>query len=100
MLLNAYSIFDTKALIFHAPFFFAQDGQAVRALSDLVADTNTQIGRHPADFVLYRVGDWDDQSGQLGGDRTRVHVVDAISLVPRNLAEQPLFNQLTTASKE
>ena len=54
MKMNAYSIFDTKALQYHLPFFQPQDGAAVRMLMDLVNDPNTTVGRHPADFVLYQ----------------------------------------------
>lgn len=81
MLLNAYSIFDNKALQYHAPFFVSTDGAAVRAFSDLANDLNSNIGRHPSDYSLFNVGFYDDQNGQFTANLPLVHVVDAISLV-------------------
>lgn len=77
---NAYSIRDVKAEVFHAPFFLPTDGAAVRAFQDVANDTNTQIGRHPADFTLYHIGTFDDAYGGLETCDRR-HVVDAVSLL-------------------
>lgn len=81
MILNAYAIYDRKGLVYHPPFYASQDGQAVRSLQDLVSDANTTIGRHPADYVLYRVGAYDDQSGQLLPASVLEHIIDAAALV-------------------
>lgn len=81
MILRAYSIYDLKALQYHPPFFASTNGAAVRSLADLASDTNTTIGRHPADYMLFCVGQYDDQKGQLIPCVPLEHVVDAISLV-------------------
>lgn len=93
MILNAYAIYDRKGLVYHAPFFAAQDGQAVRSFSDLANDPSTTIGRHPNDYVLYRVGGYDDSSGSLLPVSTLEHIVDANALV-RNRLEPELFADL------
>lgn len=81
MLLNAYSIYDRKGLNYHAPFFAATDGLAVRSLADLANDPNTTIGRHPADYVLYCVGTFSDANGSIEPTSPLRHVMDASSLV-------------------
>jgi hypothetical protein len=81
MKLNAYSLFDNKALQYHAPFFSSTDGAAVRSLSDLVSEPNTGPGRHPSDYVLYFIGTYDDSNGQLWPEQPLRHVMDAIALV-------------------
>lgn len=81
MILNAYTLYDRKALQYHAPFFAHADGAAVRMVCDLVADQNTTVGRHPEDFVLYRVGAYDDASGSLLPASVLEHIADANSLV-------------------
>lgn len=88
MMLRAYSIFDRKALTYHAPFFAHTNGSAVRSLSDIANDPNTAIGRHPSDYVLYCVADYDDQTAVLTPLRPLEHVVDAIGLV-RELLPPP-----------
>lgn len=82
MMLKAYSIFDNKALQYHPPFFASTDGAATRMLADLVGDSQTSIGRHPSDYVLYCVGEYDDTKGVMRPYSPLVHVVDAVALVP------------------
>lgn len=81
MQLNAYSIFDNKALQYHTPFFASTDGAAVRSVADLVSDPNTTVGRHPGDYVLYCVGLYDDQLGAMVPISPLRHVMDAVALV-------------------
>lgn len=81
MILNAYTLFDMKALNYHSPFFTSTDGAAVRMLQDLVSDMNTNVGRHPADYVLYHCGKYDDQSGFFHAEQPLRHVMDAVALV-------------------
>lgn len=81
MKLNAYTLFDNKALQYHPPFFAATDGSAIRSLNDLVADANTTVGRHPSDYVLYFCGEYDDQLGLFMAAQPLRHVMDAIALV-------------------
>lgn len=82
MILNVYTLFDTKALIFNTPFFAFNDGVAKRMCSDLAADINTTVGRHPADYVLYRLGSYADDLGKFDLLEIREHVVDIIALIP------------------
>lgn len=89
MLLRAYTLHDVKALNYSPPFFQHNDGLAIRMLSDLVADMNTSVGRHPADFKLYCVGSYDDTNGRLIPLNIIEHVMDAISCVP---PQRDLFN--------
>lgn len=87
MILNAYSLFDRKGMMFHAPFFSVSDGAAVRSCSDLVQEPNTTVARHPGDYVLYRIGAFDDSKGHLLPLDPVNHVVDLITLVP--MEKQP-----------
>lgn len=81
MKLNAYAIFDNKALVYHAPFFAPTDGSAVRSLTDLVGDSNTGVSRHPGDYVLYCIGSYDDAVGGMLPISPLKHVIDAVALV-------------------
>lgn len=81
MITNVYSIFDRKSLVYFTPWFQPTHGAAIRIMTDLANDRETNIGRHPADYVLYQVGTYDDAKGQLMPLAPLVHVMDAISLV-------------------
>lgn len=82
MLLQAFSIYDRKALVYHPPFFAPTQPAAVRMLADLVQDSNTSVGRHPGDFVLYLVGSYSDGNGALEAIVPLQHVMDAQALLP------------------
>lgn len=79
---NVYTLFDTKALIFNTPFYAHNHQVARRMVGDLVNDPNTSVGRHPADFVLYCLGSYQDDVGTFSLHEIREHVVDCIALVP------------------
>ena len=81
MKLNAYSVYDNKALQYHPPFFASADGSALRSFSDLANDPNTNVGRHPSDFVLYRVGTWEDGNGKISAESPLAHIADASAVV-------------------
>ncbi|QXP08374.1 MAG: nonstructural protein [Arizlama microvirus] len=87
MITHAYSIYDRKGLVYSPPFFAAQDGLAVRSFTDAANDPATTISRYPDDYVLYRVGSYDDASGSLLPATVIQHIVDASALV-RNRGRQ------------
>lgn len=63
MIVKAYSFLDTKVGLFSSPFFFVHEGHAIRAALEIGSDVSTAIGRHPADFILYLVGEFNDNTG-------------------------------------
>lgn len=81
MIQKAYSVYDRKALTYNPPFYAPTDGAAIRSLADAANDTTTLLGRHPNDYVLYLVGEFDDQKGLLVPVTPLLHVVDVASIV-------------------
>lgn len=65
MLSNMFTIHDNKAQVYMRPFFFSSDAEAVRSFGDLCNDAQSLCGKHPADFTLFAIGQFDDQSGNL-----------------------------------
>lgn len=93
---QAYSIYDRKALVYHLPFYALNDAVAVRTLSDVVADPQSMFSRHPNDYVLYQVGEFDDGNGTLTPTVPAVHVIDAATLVKSLQSEIPFPDRATT----
>lgn len=62
---QVYSILDVKSSVFSQPFFMVSKGVALRNFGDLVNDPQTTISKHPSDFKLYFIGEFDDNSGGL-----------------------------------
>ena len=67
-----FSVFDTATGMYMRPFFSAADGQAKRLFSDLVMDAEHDVGKHPEDYSLVRLGRFDDVSGEIDGEKTEV----------------------------
>lgn len=65
MKMNVYTIFDMASGSYMRPFFMVSDGQAVRAFTDIATDADHEIGKHPEDYSLYRIGIFDDNKGTL-----------------------------------
>ena len=65
MKLNIYSIFDSASGLYSRPFFTQSDNEAIRSFSDIATDAEHPIGRHPADYTLFRVGIFDDTTAKF-----------------------------------
>lgn len=63
MIAQVFSVFDTKVGSFAQPFFSPTTASAMRAFLDAATDPNTQLSKHPADFHLYHIGTFDDETG-------------------------------------
>jgi hypothetical protein len=61
------SIKDTAADAFGRPVYVATEGVAIRQFQDEVnrASDDNQLYRHPDDFHLYHLGDFDDITGKF-----------------------------------
>ena len=60
-----YTIRDVKADAYFRPFYVPNRAVAVRAVSNLVQDTQSDIGRNPEDYQLFYIGTYDDNSGVI-----------------------------------
>ncbi|RLA51449.1 MAG: nonstructural protein [Gammaproteobacteria bacterium] len=60
-----FTIFDTKAKAYLPPFFLPEQGMAIRVFADCVNDPNHQFSKHPADYTLFCIGAWADNTASL-----------------------------------
>lgn len=65
MKMNIYSIYDVAAGAYLRPFFMQSDGQATRSFSDIAQDASHEIGKHPEDYTLFKLGLFDDNTGEI-----------------------------------
>lgn len=65
MLLYIVSVKDRAADVFNRPFFVAHRNVAVRDFTDEVnrVAADNQLNKHPDDFDLYLLGQFDDSNG-------------------------------------
>ena len=60
-----YALFDSKAKAWLPPFLGRSDEDAKLSFAVLCQDAEHPVGRHPADYTMFRVGDWDTEKGEL-----------------------------------
>jgi len=89
---NSYSIKDAKANTFGTPYFALNDQVAVRSFKQAANDENTTINKNPEDFNLYRVGKFDDQSGEFTPEKQPQFITGA--LVDQDTVEESIKNHL------
>lgn len=68
MILKVLAVFDSKAGFFGQPFFEQREAAGVRAFGDAVNDSSNpanQWNKHPEDFQLFMIGEFDNESGEL-----------------------------------
>lgn len=73
MTLKVFAVYDSKALCYGVPFFMPSVGAAVRAFGDLACDPQSSVSKHPTDYILFEVGEFNDSTAGL------------VSIVARNL---------------
>lgn len=67
LIMHMYSVRDTKAECYLAPFMMRTDYEAQRAFADSVNREGTLLHDHPEDFVLYKIGSFNQGTGMLIG---------------------------------
>lgn len=65
MITSVYTIYDAKAKVYNKPFYQLNEDVMVRTAQDLLTDMTTDVARHPEDFVLYYMGQYDDNKGEF-----------------------------------
>ncbi|AXH76064.1 MAG: nonstructural protein [Microviridae sp.] len=62
---------DRAADVYNQPAFVPSLGIAIRSFADEVnrVDVNNQLNKHPEDFDLFYLGEYDDNSGEFDAVR-------------------------------
>lgn len=59
------AVLDEKAESYMPPFSVVAIGQAIRLFGDACQNKDDQIGKHPEDYRLYKVAEYDDQTAEI-----------------------------------
>jgi len=67
MILQILSVQDIKAGAFHRPFFAQSEQAGARSFIDEVnrSSPDNIMNTHPEDFILFKLGSWDDETGEF-----------------------------------
>jgi hypothetical protein len=60
-----FSVYDHKGLVYGVPFFKNTNLAAIRDFGDAVQDQQTTLNRHPEDYQLFEIGEYDDNTAEI-----------------------------------
>ena len=85
MNIRIYAIFDNKAEAYMEPFFAMTPGLALRAFADNTNNPQSIFNKHPEDFSLFEIGEFDDQKGEVIPHKTANNLGLAIQYMETKL---------------
>ena len=59
------AIYDSAVDGFMRPLFAPSVGAGVRSFTDEVNRVDSEVNKHPSDYVFYRLGTWEDVHGNF-----------------------------------
>ncbi len=60
-----FTIFDEASGLYNRPFSLPSPSAAIRTFSDIACDVEHEIGKHPEDYSLYMLGEFDDNTAEF-----------------------------------
>jgi len=87
MLQKIFAIYDSKAESFTNPVYLNSTGLAVRTFSDSVQDPESPFSKHPADYTLFELGTYDDNTAEFKLLPTPKSLFIAIEFITPTLKE-------------
>lgn len=87
---KVFAPFDSKLKVWMNPMFFPHTGQAERVWLDICNQPEAMPSKHPSDFVLYQIGEFDDDTGRLESLQVPVQVLSALEAKSKPEGELPL----------
>lgn len=78
--MRLYSVYDSKTESYSSPLTCKSHGEALRQFADVANDNNSNISRHPGDFSLFYIGDYDELRGTVCPLEANVNLGCAIEL--------------------
>lgn len=76
-----YAIKDQAIEAFSQPFFVQAQGQAVRMFMDETKNEQSQLNKHPQDFELWYLGEFNEQDGVITAATNIERVARAIDFM-------------------
>lgn len=67
-----FAVYDAAVSAYKNPFFMDTSGQAIRGWIDVVNDEKTEFNKHPDDFTLFELGEYDELNGVFENHNTPI----------------------------
>lgn len=91
MIVKCYAVLDAKIKDFHLAIFDIEHDGAIRQFSDAVNDKNTRWGKHPEDYSLWYVGQFDSRKPEIVPEVPE-NLVNALAVLAMSKPGDPQLN--------
>lgn len=91
MILQIFTVYDSKAEAYLPPFYLSTKGQAIRAFTDTANDPNHTFYKHPEDYTLFLLGQFEDGNASFHLQKTPIAMGKAIEF--KTTRELPFDNR-------
>lgn len=82
MILEVFSMYDVAVKAYTQPFYMHSTDEAIRAVRNEACNGDSQMAKNPTDFVLYRLGTYDNLSGMFTQDENvRIGAIAELTVV-------------------
>lgn len=82
--------YDSKVEAFGQPQFTRSTGEAFRIWETVSNDGQSMMAKHPADYTLFEIGEYDDKTGQVEMYATHKNLGTALEAKKPDDINQPL----------
>ena len=65
MKVNLYAVFDRCSGVYDGPIPGRADAEMIRGFTQQCLNPDSQLGKSPDDFTLFKVGSWNDGTAEL-----------------------------------
>ncbi len=87
--MKRFSIYDVKAEAWMPPFYRLTNGIALREFQTMSNDPGSIFGKHPADFTLFDLGEWNEFTCEDKPNTTKVPLANGLELQNENNNQEP-----------
>lgn len=89
MKLKIFTAYDSKVEAYLQPFFMRSTGEAIRAWTELANNSEHLFCKHPADYTLFEIGEYDDTTGQVVPNMTFKNLGTALEFKRQTVDTEP-----------
>lgn len=78
MIHRIFTVYDAAAGAYLQPFYSKTKALAIRSFQEAANDPKHQFSQYPADYTLFEIGEFDDNSGLFKSLEQRVNLGSAL----------------------
>lgn len=80
-MLEIFTVYDCKAEVYNRPLFARSTQEAIRMFTDAANNKDGEVGRHPEDYTLFRIGRYSEEKGLIELEKTHISLCKGIDVV-------------------